>query len=220
VRAWSLDVRDPDGWAQVVSDVQRSLGPPTVLVNNAGIMSLGRLTEQDRDRDRRQLDINVVGVIEGMRAVLPVMRAQRLGHVVNLCSVAGVVGIPHAAVYSASKFAVHGLTDAVRIEEERHGLRFTTVHPSLVQTELITGTGRPRFPPPATPDDVARGVRRALLHDKRQVYVPRIGRLTALVPAWVGARNAERIGRLLGLDTMFATTTDARAAYEARAAKS
>lgn len=220
VVAHALDVRDPDAWEALVRTVTERLGPPTVLINNAGIMALGALDTQPRDADRRQLEINVVGVIEGMRAVLPTMRALGRGHVVNLASVAGRVGIPHAAVYSATKFAVVGLTDAVRLEEQGHGIAFTTVHPSLVQTELIAGTGRPRFPPPATPEQVAAAVVDALVHQRVHVYVPRVGRLAALAPAWVGRRLSERIGRLLGLDTMFARTDAGRAAYVARSEKS
>jgi len=220
VAAYALDVREPEGWAQVVAAMGDRLGPPTILVNNAGIMSLGSLTDQPRDADRRQLDINVVGVIEGMRAVLPTMRRLGQGHIVNIASVAGKVGIPHAAVYSATKFAVAGLTDAVRHEERGRGIAFTTVHPSLVQTELIAGTGRPRFPPPATVEQVADAVREALLHEHVHVYVPRIGRLAALAPAWLGRRLSERVGRLLGMDTMFATVDAGRAAYRARTERS
>jgi len=216
VRAYEADVRDPDDWEAVVAAVDEALGPPHILVNNAGIMCLGRFDEQARSTDRRQLDINVVGVAEGMRAVLPGMRARGGGHIVNLASVAGRVGIPHAAMYSATKFAVVGLTDAVRLENEGTGVRFTTVHPSLVQTELIAGTGRPRFPPPATVDDVAEAVRDALIHDRVHVFVPRIGRLAVVLPALVGRRVAERVGRWFGLDSMFAQTTAERAAYRRR----
>ena len=219
-RAYALDVRDPEAWAAMVDRVTTDLGPPHILVNNAGVMCLGTLDAQPRERDRRQLDINVVGVIEGMRAVLPGMRARGGGHVVNIASVAGRIGIPHAAVYSATKFAVVGLTDAVRLENEGTGVDFTTVHPSLVQTELIAGTGRPRFPPPVTVDDVARAVREALLTEAVHVFVPRIGRLAMVAPALLGHRLAERVGRWFGLDTMFAETRPERDAYRTRVGQS
>jgi len=216
VRAYALDVRDPEAWARLMAAVHDDLGPPHILVNNAGIMCLGSFDQQPREADRRQLDINVVGVIEGMRAALPGMRRRGAGHVVNIASVAGRIGIPHAAVYSATKFAVVGLTDAVRLEHDGTGVHLSTILPSLVQTELISGTGRPRFPPPATVDDVAAAVREALVEEKADVFVPRIGRLSAVLPALVGRRISERVGRWFGLDTMFAETTAARADYQAR----
>ena len=129
-----LDVRDAAAFESTVAKVESTLGPVDLLINNAGIMSIGSFLEQPTGADKRQLDINVHGVLNGVRAVLPFMRQRDQGHVVNIASVAGIFGTPNAAVYSASKFAVVGLTQALHMEYENTGIRFSYVCPSLVQT--------------------------------------------------------------------------------------
>lgn len=217
---FQLDVRDQDAFTALVRRIEVELGPVEVLVNNAGIMPVGPFTSQSPDMDRRQLEVNVLGVIAGMRAVLPGMRARRRGHVVNLASVAGVVGCPDIAVYSAAKHAVVGLTEAVRREIGAEGVHFTYVCPAFVQTELISGTPGPRWPPPVLPDDVARAIVRALESRAVEVYVPRIARLAPVFQAVLPRRVSERLGSLFGLTRMFVGVDEAaRAAYAARIAR-
>jgi NAD(P)-dependent dehydrogenase (short-subunit alcohol dehydrogenase family) len=214
---FALDVRDADAFTALVRRVEVELGPVDVLVNNAGIMPVGPFDAQPLDMDRRQLDINVLGVIHGTRAVLPSMRARRSGHVVNLASVAGKVGCPDIAVYSAAKHAVVGLTEALRREYGREGVKFTYVCPAFVRTELISGAPGPRWPPPVLPDDVARAIVRALRTGAVEVYVPRIARLATVLPAVLPRRVVERLGELFGLTAMFSGTDPTkRAAYAAR----
>lgn len=216
-RAYPLDVREPRQWEAVLKRVKKDLGPVDVLVNNAGIMPLGGFLKLDPAVDARQIDINVHGVVHGMRAVLPGMVTRGRGHIVNIASAAGKVGMPYAAVYSAAKHAVVGLTEAVRHEFQPHGVQFTYVMPSLVDTELISGAGRVRWPPVARPEDVADAILDALETGRVDVYVPRVARLAAVLPALFPRRVYERIGTLLGLATIFADVDhEARAAYRAR----
>lgn len=214
-----LDVRDPDAWRGAVDRIAGEAGPIEILVNNAGIMPVGAFLTQDPAMDRRQFDINVWGVANGLRAVLPGMIAGGRGHIVNVASVAGRIGTPHVAMYSASKHAVIGLTEAVRHEVRGTGVRLSYVLPSLVETELISGTGRPIWPPVSRPEHVAEAVIEALKTGRVDIYVPRVGRLSALLPALLPRRFTERIGRWLGIDQMFATVdADRRAAYARRTA--
>lgn len=217
IRGLQLDVRDRDAFAAFVERVERELAPIDVLVNNAGIMSLGGLLSQDALLDDRQLDVNVRGVIHGLRAVLPGMVRRNRGHVVNIASVAGKVGVPYAAVYSATKHAVVGLTEAVHHEYRDTGLRFSYVLPGIVETELTSGTGSLRYPPRVQPADVALGVVHALRTGEVDVYVPRFGRLSAVLPAVLPRRVVERLGRMFGIDRVFENVdAEARAAYRER----
>ena len=208
-----LDVTDGEAFRRVVA----ACGPIDILINNAGIMPLGRFLDQDPHLDDRQIDINLRGVLHGMRAVLPDMVARRRGHVVNLASTAGKIGLPDGAVYCATKHAVVGLTEAVRLEHADTGVRFTTVMPALVRTELTAGTRPMRYPPMAEVDDVAAAIIDALLHDRLEVYVPRFARLAAILPAILPRRLTEAVGRLFGADKVFEGVDPvARATYRQR----
>lgn len=217
VRAVALDVRDRDAFAALVARLEREWAPLDLLINNAGIMPLGPLLEQDPLLDDRQIDINLRGVLHGMRAVMPGMVRRGRGHVVNIASVAGKVGVPYAAVYAATKHGVVGLTEAARHEYQEAGLSFSYVLPSIVNTELTSGTKRLRYPPPIEPEDVAAGVIRALRTGEVDVYVPRFTKLSAVLPALLPRRVVEGVGRWFGIDKVFERLDgDARAAYQAR----
>ncbi|SFI38110.1 NADP-dependent 3-hydroxy acid dehydrogenase YdfG [Paenibacillus sp. UNC496MF] len=115
-----------------------------VLVNNAGIMPVSRLSELRVEDWDRMIDVNVKGVLHGIAAVLPAMREQRSGHVVNVSSVAGHVVSPTSAVYSATKFAVRAITDGLRQEESAaSGIRATVVSPGITDTELLNTVTSP-----------------------------------------------------------------------------
>lgn len=215
-----LDVTDATAFARGVEQAEREVGPVDVLVNNAGIMPVGPLEEQPGSMDRRQVDINVHGVIHGFRAVLPSMRARRSGHIVTIASVAGRIGCANAAVYSATKFAVIGLSEAMRYELEDTGVNVSYILPGFVQTELITGAPGPRWPPPAKPEHVAAAVLRAVDTGKVDLYVPRIARLSAVLPALLPRRVYEPLGKAFGLNTMFhGVDPSARKAYRERIAQ-
>lgn len=212
--ALELDVTDLEGFRTAVRSTEQALGPIDVLVNNAGIMPVGELEQQPPRMDQRQIDINVHGVIHGFRAVLPTMRARRSGHVINLASVAGRIGCANAAVYSASKFAVIGLSEAMRYELEGTGVDVSYILPGFVRTELIAGAPGPRWPPPSTPEQVADAVLRAIDTKQVDLYVPRIARLSAVLPALMPRRFYEPLGKWFGLNTMFHGVDErARQAY-------
>lgn len=213
----TLDVTDRQAFIDTVAEIEETLGPVHVLVNNAGIMPIGPVLEESEATSRRQMDVNFFGVLNGLHAVVPPMLRRNQGHVVNIASIAGVVGTPWVGVYSGTKHAVMGLTEAIRFEHRDTALHFGVVLPALVDTELVSGTGRPRFPPLSSPDDVARGVLRCIRERKVAVFVPRIGKFTTIVPGLLPRRLVDWIGIQIGIADMFSRVDPhGRTAYRER----
>lgn len=110
------------------------------MLNIAGAMLLGDIATQDPKEWQTMLDVNVTGVLNGMQAVLENMRSRRQGTIINMSSIAGIKPFPNHAAYTASKFAVHGMTDNVREEMSPYNVRVMTVAPGAVETPLINHT--------------------------------------------------------------------------------
>jgi 3alpha(or 20beta)-hydroxysteroid dehydrogenase len=142
-----LDVSDPAAWRPVVDSVQARWGHLDILVNNAGIGAGGPIDELPLEDHQRLIDVNVNGVYYGMRAVAAPMRAQGSGSIVNISSIDGLVGVGGLSTYSASKFAVTGLTRAAAIELGPAGIRVNSVHPGVIDTPLLSEAGRARMVP-------------------------------------------------------------------------
>src|SRR4051794_18956745 len=169
---YAADVTDPDSFATFLDEAERDLGPLDVIVNNAGIMPVGPFAQEDPATTRRQVEINILGVMTGTRLALDRMLPRRRGHIVNLASAAGRVAVPGEAVYSATKHAVVGFGEALRAELRDTGVEVTTVMPSLAATELATGMRPPRFVPMVKPEQVAAAIVGALETPKLEVIVP------------------------------------------------
>jgi len=132
-----LDVADPVQAQAAVDAAVERFGRIDVLVNNAGYSILGKFEEMTNADLERQFATNFYGVAHLMRAVLPVMRGQRSGHIFNVSSVAGVVGMKHCSAYGASKFAVEGLSLAVADEVAPFGIQVTIVEPGFFRTDFL-----------------------------------------------------------------------------------
>jgi NADP-dependent 3-hydroxy acid dehydrogenase YdfG len=221
VRAYDLDVTSRPSVKAFLDAVERDLGPLDVMINNAGIMPVGSFLEADDADAVRQFDINVHGVIFGMKEAMPRMLTRGSGHVVNLASVAGKGGFPHIATYCGTKHAVVGLTEAVRGEYIDTGLEFSCVMPALVDTELTSGIRAGRGIEKATADDVADAIVDALKTPRFDVFVPRsVGRINKFMNMLPRA-GREAIAHLLEADQLMAGADKrGRAAYEQRAASS
>jgi 3alpha(or 20beta)-hydroxysteroid dehydrogenase len=137
--AWqALDVTDEQQWAQAVAACTATFGRLDVLVNNAGIgIPPRRIEDETAEGHRRTLDVNLTGVWHGIRAVMPVMTAQRYGTIVNTSSIDGLVGLAGMASYVASKYAVTGLTRTAALEAGRRGIRVNAVHPGVIETPMV-----------------------------------------------------------------------------------
>lgn len=131
-----LDVRDEAAVSRVVREVLDRAGRIDVLVNNAGFAQLGAIEDLSRDVLRQQLEVNVVGAMHLSREVLPAMRAQGGGTIVNVSSIAGRVSVPFIGAYCASKFALEALSDAMRLEARPYGVRVVLVEPGPVATKF------------------------------------------------------------------------------------
>ncbi|CAM3592092.1 SDR family NAD(P)-dependent oxidoreductase [Smaragdicoccus niigatensis] len=198
-----VDVSDAASFERFIDEVEASLGPIDILVNNAGIMPIGPFLEHDVALAQRAVNINLHGPLNGMRAVLPRMKARGGGHIVNVASTAGVRGVPGGVVYSATKFAVVGMSEAVRQEFAADNVTVTTVLPSFTNTELIAGTKGLKGVPTVEPADVANAVANAIARKHATVFVPGylepLAALQRLVPGFV----LEFLTKLTGADRVF-----------------
>ena len=152
VLALALDVTDPSQIAQAVSETSKQFGRIDVLVNNAGYGYQSSIEEGEEDKIRAQFDANVFGLFALTRAVLPLMRAQRAGHVLNVTSVAGLVGFPASGYSAATKHAVEGLSDALAAEAGPLGIKVTCIEPGPFRTDWA---GRSLIQTPSTIPDYA-----------------------------------------------------------------
>jgi NAD(P)-dependent dehydrogenase (short-subunit alcohol dehydrogenase family) len=219
VYAGKLDVTDVASFTAFLDDVERELGPLDVLINNAGIMPVGVLVDEPDEVTRRILDINVYGVILGTKLAAQRMVPRAAGHVVNVASLAGETYAPGLATYCASKYAVIGFTDSVRVENRKTGVQFSAVLPSFVNTELTAGTTGIRGIKNAEPADIANAIVDVIIDPRPKV------RVTRLAGALIGSQKflprtvAEGLNRLFGGEHVFTDRVDnaARKAYEDRA---
>jgi short-subunit dehydrogenase len=217
----ALDVTDRVGFTAFLDEVERRLGPIDVLVNNAGIMPVGPLEEEDDATAIRVLEINLHAVIHGTKEAMRRMRPRGTGHIVNVASSAGKSGFPNLATYCAAKHGVVGLSEAVRSELRGSGVEVSVVMPGIVKTELSTGLVETRAFKSSTPEEVADAVVDALKFTRFDVYVPKSIGPTLAITNLLPRRLREALGRALKLDRALRDADrGARAAYEARAAAS
>lgn len=214
------DVRNPEDWARAVDTIKKRLGAIDCLVNNAGIMPMGRFLDESLGMSQTQLDINLMGVIHGMRAVLPSMEKRGTGHVVNVASLAGVMGVPGAAVYCASKYAVVGLTEALAHEYRGRDIGFSVVMPAKVNTELSSGTEKAsRLIPAVEPEDVAMAIFKSIVNKRLRVSVPAMvdpfNQVFSMLPQGIQARGRALLGDQMILKGL---NKNAHASYEQRIA--
>jgi short-subunit dehydrogenase len=216
-----VDVTDRAAYSGFLDEVERQLGPLDVLVNNAGIMPVTPLAEEDDASVTRQLELNLHAVVHGTQEAMRRMVPRGSGHIVNMASLAGRTAFPNLATYSATKHGVVGLSEAARAELRGTGVEISVVMPGIVRTELSAGLKDSRGVKTVTPEQVAAEVVRALQVPRFDVFVPPwTGALVALVGA-LPRRVREGVARLLGADAAAGKADRAqRAAYEARAARS
>jgi NAD(P)-dependent dehydrogenase (short-subunit alcohol dehydrogenase family) len=134
-RAIVLDVTDFAAIGPEVAQAERNVGPIDVLVNSAGYGHEGTLEESPLEEMRRQFDVNVFGAVAMIKAVLPFMRERRRGHIINITSMAGYVGLAGIPYYSGSKFALEGISEVLANEVGGFGVKVTAVAPGSFRTD-------------------------------------------------------------------------------------
>jgi len=157
----ALDVTSEAQAKAAVEEAVNAFGRIDVLVNNAGYSLLGNFEELTTAEIQSLMATNFYGVMFVMRAVLPVMRKQQSGRIINISSLAGVIGFKHCAAYSATKFAVEGLSQAVAQEVEPFGIRITTVAPGFFRTDLLDA-GNAKYAKSSIADYAAEGTAEAM----------------------------------------------------------
>jgi NADP-dependent 3-hydroxy acid dehydrogenase YdfG len=221
--ALPLDVTDRDSFTAFLDGAEAQLGPLDVLINNAGIMQVGRFIDEDDLTAQRMVDINLHGVILGTKLALARMIPRDRGHIVNIASQAGKFGAPGGATYSATKHAVVGLTEAVRGEMRLMGAHvdLSYVMPAVVNTELGSGLGDVRGVSNLEPTDVADAIVEALQFGTVDVWVPKSVKRTSLMVNLLPRKVGEGIGRAIKADRVLAgADLNVRRDYELRAARS
>ncbi len=194
-----LDVRNRMSFAGFIQSTENALGAVDIIINNAGIMPMGSFLNVDPDLSDAQIDINLRGVIHGMQLTLPGMLTRERGHIINIASLAGLFAIPGAAVYSATKYAVVGLTETVAAEYRDSGVNFTTIMPTIVSTELSSGStdagvGIPNITPEIVAANVVNSIKRPKLHVAIPEYMEAAHSLYGLLPRWVTERGRRLFG--------------------------
>jgi short-subunit dehydrogenase len=174
------DVRETEALDALVSATLARWGRVDVLFNNAGLSYDTSLRRMDPVKLREEVGVNLIGVMECARAVLPTMYAQRAGHIINVASIAGLIGLPGGSIYSATKFGVVGFSEGLRREVARRGIHVTAFCPGFVATpfspdlQAIAEGRRPEHwrPGAMSTDYVAGRVAWLVRHPRRRYIIP------------------------------------------------
>ncbi|MFI0349694.1 SDR family oxidoreductase [Actinomadura sp. 9N407] len=216
VAAFDLDVTDSASFAAFLAGVEDRWGPIDVLINNAGVMWAGGFADEPEAATAHQLDVNLHGVIRGVKLAAPAMRERGQGHIVTIASAASKLSPPGESTYAATKHGVYGYLNGVRAELRGSGVRISVIMPGVVDTELAAGTatGAARL---LKPIDVARAVARVIERPRFEVTIPGyVGPLTR----WTNAlpqRARDVLHRLMVPDQVRSVAgTSLRQDYQSR----
>jgi NAD(P)-dependent dehydrogenase (short-subunit alcohol dehydrogenase family) len=214
-----LDVTDRQSFSDFLDIVENQLGPLDVLVNNAGVIAVGSAVEEPDAVTRRLLDVNVYGVIQGTKLAAQRMLPRGCGHIINIASLGAVRPTEGIATYCATKHAVLGYTDTIRLENRRSGVRFSAIMPTLTNTEMVAGIGHARGFKNVEPQDVARAVVEVIAKPKSRVFVPRSIGVAESAISLMPQPVSDAIARILGSGRVFTSDVDRdkRSSYARRA---
>jgi short-subunit dehydrogenase len=211
-------VTDRRSFSDFLDTVEERLGTVDVLVNNAGVIAVGSAVDEADAVTERVLDVNIFGVILGTKLAAQRMLPRGHGHVINIASAGSLLPVEGTATYCATKHAVLGYTDAVRMENRGSGVHFSAILPVLVNTDMIAGAGHARGFKNVEPEDVARAVAGVIVKPKPRVFVPRSFGVVVSTQRHLPQRVSEAIGRALGTGRVFTSEVDVdkRTAYARR----
>lgn len=201
VKGYALDITDPRQVSETALKVEKDLGPVDVLDNNAGVVFGAPFLAGTAKDDEKTLGVNVLALMWCTRAFLPGMIARKRGHLVMMASAAGMMGVPGMAAYSASKHAVIGFSESLRLELRREratGVGMSIVCPSFVSSGMFAGVKPPLLTPWLTPEFVAARVVDAVKRDKLYVREPFVVKAVPLLKGIAGSAFVDRLGEIFG----------------------
>jgi NAD(P)-dependent dehydrogenase (short-subunit alcohol dehydrogenase family) len=204
-----VDVTDRQSFTGFLDAVEKALGPVDVVVNNAGVIAVGSAVDEPDAASRQLLDVNVFGVILGTKLAAQRMLPRNRGHIINIASLGGVLPTEGIATYCATKHAVLGYTDSVRMENRGSGVHFSAIMPTLTNTEMVSGIGQAKGFKNAEPEDIARAVIDVIAKPKARVAIPRSMGITLSLQRLLPLPIAEALGRALGTGRVFTSDVDA-----------
>ncbi len=202
-----LDVRDLAAWAKVVEDAESQGGPIDVLINNAGVCLPGPCEQVSAEDDRLTVEVNLVGVMNGVRTLLPRFLAQERGHVINVASMAAFAPAPDLATYCATKHAVRAYTHSCALDHRHTPIHWTLACPSAVETPMLQSMRKRRAglvvftEKPMPPEKIARAIVDTIREPRSELLMPNVRgkliRFVGLFPGLLsrGMDDAERRGR-------------------------
>ncbi|WP_205698788.1 SDR family NAD(P)-dependent oxidoreductase [Conexibacter sp. SYSU D00693] len=212
----ALDLADRAAYTAFIEWTEEQLGALDVLVNNAGIMPVGPFEQEPEATAAKQVDVNLHAVLHGTKEALRRFKPRGHGHVVNVASGAGWVPGAGGATYSATKFGVVGLTEALALELHGSGVDVSVVAPAVIKSQMSTGIGEVKGLKASSPDEVAAAIVEGLKQPRFAIFVPKAMGVMALTYSVLPYRVRGFLARVTGSDKLLLNVdTAARERYEA-----
>ncbi len=211
VFSYQCDVTDKLRVKELAVQAEKDMGQVDILINNAGFVKTGRFCSRPVEDWERETDVNLTSMYYTIQAFLPGMYSRNLGHIVNISSAAGVIGVPDLAVYCATKWAVWGMTESLRFEAilDKKNVRYTSIHPHFLKSGMFEGgrlniLGELIVPRIEKHDTVAEAiVEKALKKGRNVIKIPpmlHIGVISrALLPDFIMGRVLLLMGLAQGM---------------------
>ncbi len=206
-RVYRLDVTNDDAIVGVREQVHRDAGPIDILVNNAGVVFGGAFLDVPVAKHLATFRVNLIGLVAVTHAFLPDLIAQPQGHLVNIASASGLIGLPFGSTYASSKWGVIGFSESIRLELAMLGtntVHVTTVCPSYVSTGLFEGARPPKTTSMLTPERLAALVIDAVKKDRTYVLTPWLVKMTPFLKGVLPARVFDAIAWSFGATSSMA----------------
>lgn len=202
IQTYRCDVSQKNQIEQIADRIKKDFNFIDILINNAGVVTGKPILDTRFEELKKVLDTNLMAVIWLTKQFLPAMIAGNSGHIVNVASAAGLIGVPGMVDYCASKFGVVGFSDALRLEMKKfgyHGVKVSCICPSFVATGMFAGVKPPLFTSWLDPDRVANEVVRNILRGRAYLKIPFFVKLIPLFRC-LPTSLFDRIGKMMGLD--------------------
>lgn len=196
----ACDVTDHAAFSAFIDHAEAELGPLYALVNNAGVCFLGPFEEEEPDRTRTAVEVNLGAVLHGSREAIGRFTPRGEGHLVNLASASSFIPMGGGATYTATKYAVLGLTRALRTELRGTGVRTTAIVPGVIKTDMTRDFKSSLGNRVTSPERVGDAVVEALRHGHEERFVPREVEVLARLLQVLPPRAADGLKRRMGLD--------------------